>query len=125
LISLKKRQKEEKLVSCTPVTATKTSQQRAENSCAPLRTPACGPPSAKGWRIKRREEKNKTEREKETGRRGTKKERQRERGDAFYFKFQRSLNKFALSWAPSTVKKFIGRLHALIGDVYRAAIFSS
>jgi len=51
--------------------------------------------------------------------------RKTEREGAFYFEFQRPLNKFALSRAPSTVKKFIGRLHALIGDVYRAAIFSS
>ena len=42
-----------------PVTATKTSQQRAENSCAPLRTPACGLPPVKGWQIKRRKGKKK------------------------------------------------------------------
>lgn len=54
------------------MTATKTFQQRAENSCAPLRTPACGLPRAKGWRIKRRKEKKNQngEREREGGGKG-------------------------------------------------------
>lgn len=60
-----------------PVTATKTFQQRAENSCAPLRTPACGVPSAKGWWIKRQEEKKITERDREREREEEREKRRR------------------------------------------------
>lgn len=75
-------------------------------------------------KVDEQNEKEKTprEREKRRERKGGG-ENNRGKSDAFYFEFLRPLNKFA--GAPSTVKKFIGRLHALIGDVYRAAIFSS
>jgi len=111
------------LVICASVTETKLSNNAWKILVLPpLHTPYAFSPMRK---VDEQNEKKKTSRARKGKREREKERRENNRGksDAFYFEFLRPLNKFA--GAPSTVKKFIGRLHALIGDVYRAAIFSS
>lgn len=79
------------MVICASMIETKTSQQRAENSCVPLRTPpACSKvlSLAKGWRAKRKEKNAESAKREKNN---------REKSGAFYFEFLRPLNKFALS----------------------------
>lgn len=132
-IKKEKRKRKKQLISCASATGTKTFQQRAENSCAPLRTPArilpCKRLTNKTGRKKCIERKREKGREKEGGReeerdRMRKRAWERKKTGAFYFEFRRPLNKFALTGTVNR-QKIYWSSRALIGDVYHAAIFSS